>query len=91
MASKPTPKKDDEIDVVVLSQLGTYEHTFPKTAKLSEVITAAAAALGFNQADRLDLVLDTDRGNVLDPNRPLVSYHFADGIKFLLTATGNGV
>ena len=91
MQTQPINKKDDEIDVVVLSQLGEYKHTFPKTAKISDVITAAAAALGFNLADRLDLVFYSDRGTVLDPHRTLVSYHVADGVKFLLTATGNGV
>jgi hypothetical protein len=86
-----TKKKDDEIDLVVLSQRGEYAAAFHKTAKISEVIAAAAAHLGFAQGDRLELVLDSDRGTPLDPHRTLVSYHFQDGVRLLLTAIGSGV
>jgi hypothetical protein len=84
-------KKDDEITVIVSSQRGEFVAAFKKTAKIAEVIAAAAKKLGFAQGDRLELVLESDRGTPLDPHRTLESYHFKDGVRLLLTAIGSGV
>jgi hypothetical protein len=84
-------KKDDEIAVIVHSQRGEFAAVFKKTAKVAEVTEAAAKKLGFAQGDRLELVLEADRGAPLDPHRTLESYHFKDGVRLLLTAIGHGV
>lgn len=84
-------KRDDEITVIVSSQRGEFVAAFKKTAKIAEVITAAAEKLGFAQGDRLELVLESDRGTPLVPHRTLQSYHFKDGVRLLLTAIGSGV
>lgn len=84
-------KKDDEITVIVSSQRGEFVAAFKKTDKIEDVITAAAKKLGFVQGDRLELVLESDRGTPLEPKRTLVSYHFEDGVRLLLTAIGSGV
>lgn len=84
-------KKDGEITVIVSSQRGEFVAAFQKTAKIADVIEAAAKKLGFVQGDRLELVLESDRGTPLDPHRTLQSYHFTDGVRLLLTAIGHGV
>ena len=81
----------DVLDVVVQSTRGTKNFSFPKTAKVSEVINAAIAAFGFAPGDRFELALATNPGEVLQPERPLVSYHVTDGTVFLLTSIGGGV
>jgi hypothetical protein len=84
-------KKDDEITVIVSSQRGEFVAAFKKTATIADVITAAAKKLGFAQGDRLELVLESNRGTPLDSHRTLESYHFKDGVRLLLTAIGHGV
>lgn len=92
-------KKDgDLVEVVVKSQNGPFEGTFKRTDTVQAVITAAANKLGINQADRLELVLEKDRGKVLNPSTTLGSLleHEHDHDKraklvFVLTAIGSGV
>ena len=82
---------DKDLSIVVQSTRGTKTLSFPKTAKISDVINAAVAAFGFVPGDRFELALATNPGEVLLPERPLVSYHVADGMVFLLTSIGGGV
>jgi hypothetical protein len=84
-------KRDDEITVIVSSQRGEFVAAFKKTAKIADVITTAAKKLGFAQGDRLELVLESDRGTPLNPHRTLESYHLKDSVRLLLTAIGSGV
>jgi hypothetical protein len=82
---------DKELAVSVQSTRGTKSFNFPKTAKISDVISAAVSAFGFAPGDRFELALATNPGEVLQPERPLVSYHVTDGTVFLLTSIGGGV
>ncbi len=100
MKEKADHKKDDDlIEVVVKSQNGKYESEFRRSDTVQAVTTAAAAKLGIDQADRLELVLEKDRGKVLNPSTTLGSlleYEHSDMDKraklvFVLTAIGNGV
>jgi hypothetical protein len=79
------------LDIVVQSTRGTKSFSLPKTAKVSEVISAAVSAFGFAPGDRFELSLATKPGEILQPERPLVSYHVTDGTVFLLTSIGGGV
>ena len=82
---------DHELAVSVQSTRGTKSFSFPKTAKVSEVISAAVSAFAFAPGDRFELALAANPGEVLQPERPLVSYHVTDGTVFLLTSIGGGV
>jgi len=81
----------DSLEVSVQSTRGTKSFSFSKTAKVSEVISAAVSAFGFAPGDRFELALASNPGEVLQPERPLVSYHVMDGTVFLLTSIGGGV
>ena len=82
---------DKTLDVKIQSTRGTKDFSFPKETKVSDVITAAVVAFGFAPGDRFELVLASNSGEPLQPERPLVSYHIADGTILVLTAVGGGV
>ena len=82
---------DKQLSVVVQSTRGSKTLSFAKTAKISDVISAAVKAFGFAPGDRFELAFATKPGEVLQPERPLVSYHVTDGTAFLLTSIGGGV
>lgn len=79
------------VEIKIQSTRGTKDFSFPKETKVSDVIAAAIAAFGFAPGDRFELVLASNPGEPLQPERPLVSYHIADGTIFVLTAVGGGV
>jgi hypothetical protein len=81
---------DKQITVTVQSGRGSQEFTFEKTTKVQEVIAAAAAALGYPPQGNYSLVRVTS-GDVLDGQRPLVSFHIEDGEVLVLSETGSGV
>ena len=63
----------------------------PKQTKVADVIAKALTAFGFAPGDKFELVLASNPGEALQPERPLVSYHVADGMVLVLTAIGGGV
>ena len=70
---------------------GSRSFTFPRTIKVHDAIDVIVLAFGFTPGDSFHLVLGSNPSEPLDPNRPLVSYHLADGTKVILTAVGGGV
>jgi len=82
---------DNTIEVKIQSTRGTKDFAFPKTAKVSDVIAQAITTFGFVPGDKFELVLASDPGQPLQPERILVSLHIADGTLFILTAVGGGV
>lgn len=82
---------DQSLEVKVQSTRGTKELSFPKQAKVADVIASAVAAFGFAPGDRFEIVLASNPGEPLQPERPLVSYHITDGTVLVLTAIGGGV
>jgi len=83
--------QDKDLDIVVQSTRGTKAFSFPKQTKISEVTSAAVRAFEFAPGDRFELALASNPGDVLQPERPLVSYHVTDGTTFILTSIGGGV
>ena len=79
------------LDITIQSTRGTKDFSFPKETKVADVITQAVAAFGFAPGDKFELVLASNPGEPLQPERPLVSYHITDGTVFILTAVGGGV
>jgi hypothetical protein len=84
-------QEKDVLTVAVQSTRGTKSFSFPKTAKISDVISTVVSAFGFAPGDRFELALATNPGEVLQPERPLVSYQITDGTALLLTSIGGGV
>ena len=82
---------DKTLEVKIQSTRGTKDFSFLKTAKVSEATAQAVSAFGFAQGDKFELVLATNPGEPLQPERPLVSYHVEDGTVLILTAIGGGV
>ena len=82
---------DKTIEIKIQSTRGTKDFSFPKETKVASVIAKAVEAFGFAPGDRFELVLSTNLGEPLQPDRPLVSYHITDGAVLVLTAIGGGV
>ena len=100
----PVSHKNDGglVEVTVKSQQGRFDGDFARTDTVQSVITAAASKLGIDAGDRLELVLENDRGTVLSPSTQLDSLlknppgqGNGNGPKaklhFVLTAIGAGV
>jgi hypothetical protein len=82
---------DKTLDIKIQSTRGTKDFSFAKETKIADVIAKAVAAFGFAPGDTFELVLATNPGEALQPERPLVSYHITDGATLILTAIGGGV
>ncbi len=82
---------DKTLDIRIQSTRGTQDFSFAKETKIADVIIKAVAAFGFAPGDKFELVLASDPGQPLQPERTLVSYHIADGTVLILTAVGGGV
>ena len=88
--NKEKEANDQELSIIILTPDGNYEGTFPKTAKVQEVINAVIQHFGYAQNGRYELHL-SDTDEVLDPNRTLVSYHIKDGDQLVFTDLGTAV
>jgi hypothetical protein len=81
---------DNSIKIVIQSPRGRKPFTFEKTTKVSEVIEAARTAFGF-EPGTFSLKREST-GEVLAPERPLVSYHVKDDeVLLLIPEMGSGV
>jgi len=79
----------EEVTLEVGTPKGLFTGTFPKTAKVEDVIAAAVDSLGLDRGDTLELVHD---GQSLTPvQRTLVSFGLAGTVQLELVATGSGV
>ncbi len=82
---------DKTLDIKIQSTRGTKEFSFAKETKIEDVIAKAVTTFGFAPGDKFELVLATNPGEALKPERTLVSYHITDGTVLILTAIGGGV
>jgi len=79
----------EEVTLEVGTPKGLFTGTFPKTAKVEDVIAAAVEAKGIDSGESLELVYN---GQVLQPvQRTLVSFGLSGTVKLELVATGSGV
>ena len=79
----------DEVTLEIATPKGLFNGSFPKTTKMSEVISTVVSSLGLDGRDALELV---NNGSVLQPTeRPLVSFGLAGTVQLDLVATGSGV
>jgi hypothetical protein len=82
---------DQNLEIKIQSTRGTKDFSFPKQTKVADVIAKAVTAFDFAPGDKFELVLASNPGEPLQPERPLVSYHITDGVVLVLTAIGGGV
>jgi len=82
---------EKDLELVVQSSRGSKEFTFPREAKVTDLITTAAKTFGFSASDTFRIVLATNPGQPLQAERTLVSYHLSDGTVLILTDVGSGV
>ena len=82
---------DKKLNIKIQSTRGTREFTFPQDTQIKGVIAEAVMVFGFAPSDRFELVLASDPGQPLNPERTLESYHIKDGAVLILTAIGGGV
>jgi hypothetical protein len=81
---------DNTITVIIQSPRGKKSFTFEKTTKVAEVIETARTAFGFEPGS-FSLKRQSN-GELLAPERPLVSYHLAaDEVLLLVPEMGSGV
>jgi hypothetical protein len=89
---KAAPHTNDaEITLIIQTVRGDKTHTFPKQAKIAEVIAWVVKECGFAAGDRFELVLASNPQEVLQPERPLVSFQLEDNTRVILTMFGSGV
>jgi WXG100 protein secretion system (Wss), protein YukD len=76
---KVNTERDKNLDITIKTPKGDWETTFPKTAKVSEVIQAIIQHFKFAANGKYELKLNDDPTIVLKPERSLVSYGVKDG------------
>ena len=79
---------DNEIMLTVATPAGVFEGTFEKTTKIVDVVAAIVAAMNLTEGDAFELAFN---GEVLAPERPLVSFGLEDGADLDLIASGAAV
>jgi hypothetical protein len=87
--------KDDKQTIDLLVKVPTlpqpWPKSFPKTAKVKEVIDTVVSEFHFAPNGNYDLRLESNPTEPLDPKRPLVSYHLTDGTVLIFSDLGIGV
>ena len=91
MEKEEKSNNDQTLDVVIKTTQGSWTTSFPKTAKVQEVIDATIRHFGFAQKGSYEIRLDRDPNTPLQPNRPLVSYGVHDGDVLIFTDLGVAV
>ena len=91
METVDTKSEHHEIDLVIKSPLGVWQHRFQKTTKIQEVLEAAKQHFGFAPNGSYDLRLESNPNEALKSERTLVSYHLKDGDVLVLSDLGVGV
>jgi hypothetical protein len=84
-------KGDKDLAVIVKGPEQAWHTNFPKTIKVSEVITAYVEHFKLAPSPKYELKLETDPNTLLKPERPLVSYGVKDGDVLVFVDFGDAV
>lgn len=81
------------IELIIKTPLGDWtDASFDKTTKVMDVITATLDKFPkLDKQGQYELCKQTDLNEVLEPDRPLVSYGIKDGDVLILTDLGRAV
>jgi hypothetical protein len=85
------PKNDQDLTVIIKGPEPDWETTFPKTAKVSEVINAYVEKFNLSRKGKYELRLESDPNTALKPERTLVSYQIKDGDVLVFVDFGEAV
>ncbi len=89
--SKPEAS-DKDLTITIETSQGNWTNTFPKTAKVQDVIDATISHFGFAQNGKYELRRGSGTtSELLKPERTLVSYHIQDGDVLVFTDLGPAV
>lgn len=92
MSNAITTATKNDVTIQVDTTQGNWNNaTFPKTAKISEVIQAVVKKFSFAPDGKYQLAFASDPGTPLKPDRTLVSYDVKDGTVLIFTEMGGGV
>jgi hypothetical protein len=84
-------KSDKLLSVTIETTQGTWDTEFEKTEKVQSVIQATTHHFEFVPDGRYEFRLDRNPNEVLQPERPLVSYGIIDGDVLVFTDLGVAV
>ncbi len=85
-------EKDHTLEITIETSQGRWENaSFPKTAKVADVIQAVIEHFNYSKNGNYELRLQSDPNKPLKPERPLVSYGIKDGDVLRFTDLGGGV
>ncbi len=79
-------RPDKGLRIVVVSPVGEWKVELDKNDKVSEVVAKSIAHFGLQEGN-YEL---RHKGETLDPNRPLVSYHLENGAEVELVPEQKG-
>jgi len=86
---KETPK-DKDVCLIIQTSQGEWKTLFPKTTKVSEVITAVKQHFNFAETGKYEMRLESNPKETLKPERTLVSYGLSEVCqKVVFTDMGN--
>jgi len=88
---KEGDQKDQDLTILIETSQGTWENTFPKNTKISEVIQAVIQHFGFVAGGKYELRMENEPDTPLKPERPLVSYGIKNGDVLIFTDFGEAV
>lgn len=81
----------NELSLILQTPKGNWEASFPKTSKISDVLSDVISHFGFVPSGSYELRLDKNPNEALKPERTLISYHIEDGDILVLIDFGQAV
>jgi hypothetical protein len=82
---------DQSVTITINTTQGSMTNTFPKTAKIQDVLALVIQHFGFAQSGSYELRKDSEPQVALKPERTLVSYQVQDNDVFRFTDLGVAV
>lgn len=84
-------KEDKFLELIIETTQGIWEHSFEKTEKVHDVIQSIINYFHFATDGHYEIRLASNPNEILEPERPLVSYHIADKDVLVFTDLGIAV
>lgn len=89
--STGTEQAKQTLNLRIATTRGVHTFSFPKTAKVGDVIAQVRAHFELTGGGTFSLVRKEDNTELSPPDRPLVSFGLEDGEELILTGGGTNV